>query len=259
MASRATRKFVDAMIRRVHIEGYKSLKKVDLELAPLAVIFGPNAAGKSNLHDALSLLSRLATTKNVRDAFDLKVHRGTALEAFSYGPGGLEELLKMQSARLTIEADVELSRPVIEAVETRVRQLQEGLPGVRPRQRVKERFLRYRVTVEIVPETGVLRIVDEYLAALNLQGQPSRNRPPFIELQQEKLHLRLEGQAHPTYHDLGLDYTLVSSQLYPPHFPHIAALREELSRWYFYYLEPDVMRRDTPLQDVGVRDHDGSE
>lgn len=247
------------MIRRVRIRGYKSLRDVDLELAPLTVIFGPNAAGKSNLHDALALMSRLATTKTLSDAFDPKVHRGTSWEAFSYGPGGLEELLRAEPSELTIEVDVELSQPVIALVETRIRQLQEGLTNVRSRNHVTEHSLRYRVTVEIVPPTGVLRVRDEYLVPLRRDGAPSGSRPAFIEYNEEdgRLRLRMEGQAHPTYHEVGLDYTLVSSQLYPPHYPHITALREEMSRWHFYYLEPDMMRRDAPVQDVGVLEHDG--
>ena len=44
------------MLRRVHIKGYKSLADVEVRLEPLTVLFGPNAAGKSNFLDALQLL-----------------------------------------------------------------------------------------------------------------------------------------------------------------------------------------------------------
>ncbi len=50
------------MIERVKAQGYKSLKDVEVELQPLTVIFGPNAAGKSNLFDALALLSEPVET-----------------------------------------------------------------------------------------------------------------------------------------------------------------------------------------------------
>ena len=35
------------MLKRIHIKGYKSLSDVAVELEPLTVLFGPNAAGKS--------------------------------------------------------------------------------------------------------------------------------------------------------------------------------------------------------------------
>jgi AAA15 family ATPase/GTPase len=51
------------MIRRIHIQRYKSLRNVEVALKPLSVLFGPNAAGKSNFIDALQLLSRMAASK----------------------------------------------------------------------------------------------------------------------------------------------------------------------------------------------------
>ena len=47
------------MIKKLAIKNYKSLKNVEVALANLVVIFGANAVGKSNLFDALDLLSRL--------------------------------------------------------------------------------------------------------------------------------------------------------------------------------------------------------
>lgn len=48
------------MITRIEIDGFKSFKDFSVDLAPLTVIAGPNASGKSNLFDALRLLSGLA-------------------------------------------------------------------------------------------------------------------------------------------------------------------------------------------------------
>lgn len=243
------------MIRRVRIRGYKSLEDVDVELQPLTIVFGPNAAGKSNLFDALALLSRMATRRTIKDAFD--DHRGAPLEAFFFGPQGISGLLKKPSAAFSIQVDVYLQDSIIKAVNDRITQMREGLPP--PKQRVFERNLRYEVTVEIQTSTGHLRVVDERLQALKKDGTP-RRRPAFIELAEDgRLHLRIEGQAHPTYHEIGLDYTLVSLPLYPPHYPHITAFREELSRWRFYYLEPDAMRADTPLKEATSMGHDGAD
>lgn len=52
-------------------------------------------------------------------------------------------------------------------------------------------------------------------------------------------------------YDIGIDYTLISSALYEPHYPHITAFREELANWQMYYLEPQMlMREEVPLAEV---------
>jgi AAA15 family ATPase/GTPase len=57
------------MIQAISIGGFKSLAHIeDLELPRLAVLFGPNASGKSNFLDALQALSRLGTGRTLSDA-----------------------------------------------------------------------------------------------------------------------------------------------------------------------------------------------
>ncbi len=249
------------MIKRVHVVGYKSLADVEIDLRGLTVIFGPNAAGKSNLFDALALLARMATRKTLREAFE--EHRGLPVEAFHFGDEGLSGLMREGAARFSIEVDVELSTDVIDTVERRIHLMQDsahseaGDQGAR--RRLQERLLRYSLTVELTPATGFLRVVDEQLVALNKDSTVTQRRAPFISSHDNKLRLRLEGQAHPTYHDIGVDYTLVSQPLYPPHYPHVTAFREELSRWHFYYLEPNAMRREVPPGEVLNLHRDGAD
>jgi predicted ATPase len=112
--------------------------------------------------------------------------------------------------------------------------------------------LRYRAVVQILTESGLLRVLDEKLVALTQDGveKDPHARKPFIYKVGERLRVRMEGQARPTEHSVGLDYTLASQPLYPPHYPHITAFREELSRWRFYYFEPKSMRPPTPIKEV---------
>ncbi len=236
------------MIRRVFIKGYKSLKDVDLELKPLTVIIGPNASGKSNLLDALGLLSRIVTldplgllgdtTKSgfIRSAFD--EHRGFPLEAFSMQADGMEEMLNQEALQFTLGADMEVSADTVKAsVRMLIDNMGEILGNILPPPHfgdtlnilkgktsvesvdeiAAERFLRYEVAIEFVPSSGTLRLANERLVALRENGQ---------EVEAEKAI-----------------YGVV--------------LRGEFSRLGSYYLSPAAMRSETPLKEVNALGHDG--
>jgi predicted ATPase len=244
------------MLKRIHIRGYKSLADVEVQLSPLSLLFGPNASGKSNFLDALQLLSKLTTTRVLKDAFE-PPYRGKPLESFRFGAGGIKGLLAEERLSFSMEADFELSDAVVDAVNREIRDMRrpsrgngEEDPTKGPAQ-VRERNLRYRIEVEMLPRSGLLRVADEYLAALTARGDPTGRRTPFIERKDDKLHLRLEGQAHPTYYDLFLDHTLLSMPHYPPHYPHLVAARREFENWFFFYFEPrERMRAANPVKEV---------
>lgn len=244
------------MLKRIHIKGYKSLADVDVELEPLTVLFGPNAAGKSNFLDALQLLSKLATSRTLKEAFE-PPYRGKPLESFQLGRDGLRGLVAQERLRFSIEADLHVSDAVAQAVNRQILELRRPATGSASPQsglkytRVRERDLRYRIEVEFLPQQGILRVADEYLAALNRKGEPTRKRKPFIERQGERFHLRQEGQAHPTYHERFLDHSILSMPLYKPHHPHVAAARQEFESWQFFYFEPrERMRALSPVKEV---------
>ena len=48
------------MLTRIEIDGFKTFEGFGMNLGPFLVILGPNASGKSNLFDAIRLLSHLA-------------------------------------------------------------------------------------------------------------------------------------------------------------------------------------------------------
>lgn len=68
------------MITKIEIDGFKTFEQFALELEPFHVIVGTNASGKSNLFDAMALLSRLSRM-SVAEAF--KNGRGTEKEQFT--------------------------------------------------------------------------------------------------------------------------------------------------------------------------------
>jgi len=245
------------MIHRFKIENYKSLHKVDVILRPLSVLFGPNAAGKSNFIDALQLLSRIACSRSLKEAFE-PPYRGRPLESFSFGDGGLDGLRGRDSASFTFEADIELSPAVISSVNREIQETKRRLTpdGDKSEQRkqslfIHHRQLRYRIEVGISPQSGLLHVIDEYAGALDRDGNPKERPQPFLEKVKDRIHLRMEGQSHPTYFDRYLDHSIISRPHYAPHYPHLTALKRELENWFFYYFEPrERMRAATSVKEV---------
>ncbi|QSR83893.1 AAA family ATPase [Methylacidimicrobium sp. B4] len=188
------------MLNRIKIRGYKSLRKVEVSLKPLSVLFGPNAAGKSNFLDALQLLSKIVSSRTLKEAFE-PPYRGKPLESFSFPPNGLKGLLEQEQASFRIEADFSLSDAVVGAVNKQIQEMRRPSGGGSSspsspepiREPVRERNLRYCVEIEMVPTSGILRVVDESLAALNQKGELGGHRHPFLSRKDDKLHLRREG------------------------------------------------------------------
>jgi predicted ATPase len=233
------------MIHHIKVENYKSLKSVDVPLKDLTVIIGPNAAGKSNLFDALNLVARLVTLKNLKEAFD--GHRGLPLESVHYDKGQMADLLEKETHRIKFEIDVELTDAVVQETEQQIRDRRKGIDeqngNGQDKSRITNRSLRYNLELEIHSGSGVMRVMNERLAALRKRGDGEKVRNPFIEKVGNKLSLRMEGQAHPFMHEIGLDYTIASTSLYAPHYPHLTAFKAEMSRCQFYYFEPRILMR----------------
>ena len=67
------------MLTRIEIDGFKTFEGFSLDLLPFVVILGPNASGKSNLFDAIRMLSKLADS-DLRSA--VQAMRGEPIELF---------------------------------------------------------------------------------------------------------------------------------------------------------------------------------
>jgi len=221
------------LLTRLRVQGFKSLHDVDIELAPLVVLMGPNAAGKSNLLEALLLLSRLVTEQTLAAAFEPPL-RGYPLEAFSLPETGLEGLLQQDRAELSLEAEVQ--------------------PARSPERSAPEPLL-YRVGVQIQPKTGALEVSDEYLVRLKKDKTPKQK--PRIERSGESLIVR-QGALR-GHEPLRLNHTLVSDRQFTGEHrnPDFDRLRSELSAWQTYYLDPRIaMREPQPpreVKDIGPR------
>ncbi|MBI4536778.1 MAG: ATP-binding protein [candidate division NC10 bacterium] len=219
------------MLRRLKVEGFKSLGNVEVAFPRMTVLFGPNAAGKSNLLDAVQALSRIGTSRTLSDALSEPI-RGYPAEAFAFPAGGLAALLGERSARFSLEADLQIAREI----------------G------------RYRIAVEIQPQSGSLSVRDEYLSTLSQKGDPKGS--PAIEVVNEKLRIRRKSHpGKPRYELLGQNYSALSDpRLGGVEYRAIDRCRGELSGWRTYYLDPRVaMRSARPpadVRDIGVLGED---
>ena len=219
------------MLRHLKVSGFKSLADVEIDLPKMTVLFGPNAAGKSNLLDAIQALSRIGTSRTLSDALAEPI-RGYPVEAFSFPQGGLAELLNQQAASFSLGGDLDVA---------------------------KDHF-RYHVTVEIQPGSGGLAVRDEYLATLNAKGETTG--AAAIEVREDKLRLRRKSHpGKPRYEPLGQNYAALSDpRLGAPEYRPIERCRNELSGWRTYYLDPRVAMRSakppSDARDVGVLGED---
>lgn len=215
------------MLRHLRVKGLKSLGDVSVSFPRVTVLFGPNAAGKSNLLDAVQALSRVGTCRTLSDALSEPI-RGYPIEAFAFPPGGLPALLSEKESHLVLEADLELE---------------------------KDRF-RYRVQLTILPGSGALSVSDEYLTALTAKGEPKGT--PTIERVEQQLRIRRKGKAaHPREERVGLNHSILSDpRLGGIEYGAIERCRNDLVGWRVYYLDPRVaMRSAKPpaeVSDIGV-------
>src|SRR6266704_2308707 len=70
------------MLQRVILNGFKSIKAMDLELSPLNVLIGANGAGKSNLVSFFKLLNEMMAAR----LQTYLVEAGRAQSVLHYGP-----------------------------------------------------------------------------------------------------------------------------------------------------------------------------
>ena len=217
------------MLDRLTVRGFKSLRDVSVELPRLAVLFGPNAAGKSNLLDAIEALSWLGVARTLSDVLDPPAPvRGHAFEAFAFPAGGLPALLRRPEAQFSIEADLTVGT---------------------------ERY-RYRVEPRIELGSGRLSVADEYLAQLGKAGRPKGRAA--IERVDAMPHVRRKGRPdHPRREPFHLNHSILSDRsLGGDEYRWLEVVRNELGNWSTHYLDPHsamrAARAPADVVDVGV-------
>ncbi len=173
------------MITRLEVDGFKSLRNFSVDLEPFTVFIGPNSAGKSNVMEALGLLSRL-TRMPVIEAF--KGGRGKVIDQFTRTGSGHVNAMQFAAEFISYEP---FPRP--EHFQSRYRyeltiELQETSRGLQRLQVRQERFLAMHqdadAWIEKHPEfmhcAGYADAGREFLETRNRQENRTAFRNPVL-------------------------------------------------------------------------------
>jgi len=230
------------LITRIEISGFKSFVNFSLDLEPFQVIVGHNSAGKSNLFDALILLSKLAE-KDVRSAF--QEVRGESGELFTILPDGTTMPLMKFAVELLLEPRVrdpwgqegEIYHPRVryelhirrESVDKGLDQLRIELEQLIPIKWKDDEWGRKHKSSKWA-EYFQYRRQQPFMSCQLLE-----NIPTLILHQDGRSGRQRKSPLHK------LESTFLSS-LTNVEFPHGFAVREELRNWTFLQLIPEALR-----------------
>ena len=240
------------MITYLKINGFKSFYNFEMEFTPFTVIAGANASGKSNLFDALTLLSRLAETDNLKRAFSTE-QRGEFIELFTQF--GIDNYAN--EIEFVVEMLVNKNIKDAWGHETKL----------------KYTRLRYELSISRITNTsGIedLAVSKENLFKLNHQEDiwvakimPKKTlefwRPkvvtgkrgiPYIETVSENgidtIQVPQDGTTgNKRRFPLSNATRTVLSSFDTIDFPHVLAAKEEMRSWKFLKLNPEDLRQAT--------------
>lgn len=228
------------MLTKIHIKGYKSLRDATVQLSPLTVFLGKNNVGKSNLFDALRLVSNLAKMP-VISAFAPAQHRGDPNESFFKGDGA-----DMRSGELSPNVSMQFSLELDLSAAEHPYQKGESLTHV---------LFKYDVTLQYVFETGGLTLVSETLSGRTKDGRKSK---PFIEQQNGKTIVnRDSGSGSNRKFESPSNRSVLLMIDDPELYPSVCAVREELASWKFFRFEPQALREPSQKINIAELEMDG--
>lgn len=242
------------MLTRLRVQGFKSLLDVEVLFGPFTCFIGPNAAGKSNIFDAIRFLSLLAEKPIMQAATELRESSGRSLD-----PRRLFTLFGNYAApAITLEADM--------IVEPQV----EDDFGVRAE--ATKSVLRYRIVFQMDGEESParLQLVEEQLEPIPkeeaTQMYPFRTSQLFLDrylkhgqrtkpyisvqketgeigLHQDKRHGRLMKIPARRANRTAL------SGVHTSEYPTVLAAKKEMLSWQTFMLEPSAMRAPSSYRD----------
>ena len=240
------------MITYLKINGFKSFYNFEMEFTPFTVIAGANPSGKSNLFDALTLLSRLAESDNLKKAFNEQ--RGEFIELFTqYGDDKF-------ASEMEFVVEMLVNKNIKDAW---------GNEG-----KLKYTRLRYELSIKrYTNSSGMedLEVIYEHLENLkHSEDGWISNILPKLVIEEWRPKIIKGGRRATPYIETKLENNLLTvivpqdgaggvkrrfplnnaartvlSSFDTVDFPHVLAAKEEMKSWKFLQLNPEDLRQAT--------------
>lgn len=234
------------MLTRLQIDGFKNLVGVDLRLGPITCIAGANGVGKSNLFDAITFLSSLASQPLMEAAASVRGEPG-------HGSSGPETLFHRVGDSTLSEMRFSVEMLVPKEAEDDLGQLASAT----------NTFLTYTLWLGL--RSGRMEIAKEELGYITLRDAPrhlqfrhttgwrnsvlkANRRAPFISTDRDRVLLHQDqpgsyrGGGRPRPHVARqLPRTVLSTALAAESKTAVAA-KKELQSWQLLQLEPSALR-----------------
>lgn len=218
------------MITKIEIDGFKSFKDFEMEFTPLTVIAGVNASGKSNLFDALQLLSDLAEMELTK-AFDKQ--RGSAIELF----------LQYSDKKRVKEMSF--------AVEVSVDDIVKDNRG----NTAKLDYMHFRYEIKIkyrIDSKKIMYLWISHERLINIDAESETTEyitTQYDPLFKENQILVTKDNEDWRYGQVSYTQSALSSSLVATETnKHAFAVREEMRRWKIMHLNPESLKAPTPQQ-----------
>ncbi len=257
------------MLTRLKVSGFKNLVDVDVRFGPLTCIAGPNAAGKSNLFDAIRFLSSLADHPLMEAALSVRDETGktTNIRSLFYRHGDEYE------PEMSFEA--EMIVPI------------EGADDLGQKAEATVTFLRYSIVLAYrkdptVAPFGSLELLKEELGYITKSSAPKhllfphsfskwrkavvagrRSGSPFISTSVDEkprvIRLHQDGGGGKPFPRTAADLPrTVLSSTNAAESPTALLARREMQSWQLLQLEPSALRKPDEFSAPNKLGSDGS-
>lgn len=238
------------MITYIKINGFKSFHNFEMEFTPLTVIAGTNAAGKSNLFDALKLLSALADSDKIQRAF--REQRGELLELFTQYDDHtwaeemtfVVEMLVNSKVKDAWGGEVPLKYTRLR-YELSIRRFENNI-GLQDVEVIHE----YLGTVKYAQDKWIKILPTDTADFWRPKVVSGKRQTPYLDTVIHNGVSTIEvpqdgSQGKKRYYPLKNASKTVLSSFDSVDFRHILAAKEEMKSWRFLQLNPDELRLPT--------------